>query len=133
MKRLLAAKSLLLKGINITMKCLLLTLIAAFALPTAVNASGFWLLTTTVKKPAAFKEYVQEFKPWLKSVGGSLVMKDSDPQIVEGRGGGLSVVISFPSKQAAIDAYNSPEYQELTKKRWASTKKTNLIIMGLNK
>ena len=115
------------------MRKLLIPLLAAFVLPTAVNASGFWLLTTTVKKPAVFKEYVQEFKPWLKSVGGSLVMKDSDPQIVEGRGGKLSVVISFPSKQAAIDAYNSPEYQELTKKRWASTKKTNLIIMGLNK
>ena len=115
------------------MKRLLLPLLAVLALPTAVNASGFWLLTTTVKKPAAFKEYVQEFKPWLKSVGGSLVMKDSDPQIVEGRGGKLSVIISFPSKQAAIDAYNTPEYKELTKKRLASTKKTNLIIMGLNK
>ena len=115
------------------MRKLLISLLAVFALPTAVNASGFWLLTTTVKKPADFKEYVQEFKPWLKSVGGSLVMKDSDSQIVEGRGGKLSVVISFPSKQAAINAYNSPEYQELTKKRWASTKKTNLIIMGLNK
>ena len=115
------------------MRKLLIPLLAVFALPTAVNASGFWLLTTTVKKPAAFKEYVQEFKPWLKSVGGSLVMKDSDSQIVEGRGGELSVIISFPSKQAAIDAYNSPEYKELTKKRWASTKKTNLIIMGLNK
>ena len=95
----------------------LLPLLVALSLPTSVNASGFWLLTTTVKKPAAFKEYVQEFKPWLKSVGGSLVMKDSDSQIVEGRGGELSVIISFPSKQAAIDAYNSPEYQELTKKR----------------
>ena len=68
------------------MRKLLIPLLAAFALPTAVNASGFWLLTTTVKKPVAFQEYVQEFKPWLKSVGGSLVMKDSDPQIVEGRG-----------------------------------------------
>ena len=94
------------------MRKLLIPLLAAFALPTAVNASGFWLLTTTVKKPAAFKEYVQEFKPWLKSVGGSLVMKDSDAQIVEGRGGKLSVVISFPSKQAAIDAYNIPKYQD---------------------
>ena len=73
----------------------LLPLLVALSLPTSVNASGFWLLTTTVKKPAAFKEYVQEFKPWLKSVGGSLVMKDSDPQIVEGRGGKPSVVISF--------------------------------------
>ena len=102
-------------------------------MPTSVNAKGFWLLTTTVKKPAAFKVYVQEFKPWLKSVEGCLIMKDSDPQILEGRGGELPVVISFPSKQAAIDAYNSSEYQELTKKRWASAKKTNLIIMGLNK
>jgi len=49
-------------------------------------------------------------------------MKDYDPHIVEGRGGKLSIVISFPSKQAAIYAYNSPEYQELTKKRWSSTK-----------
>ena len=99
------------------MRKFLLPLLVVLSLPVSVSASGFWLLTTTVKKPADFKEYVQEFKPWLKSVGGSLVMKDSDPQIVEGRGGKLSVVISFPSKQAAIDAYNSPEYQELTKKR----------------
>ena len=115
------------------MRKFLLPLLVALSLPTSVKASGFWLLSTTVKKTAAFKEYVQEFKPWLKSVGGSLAMKDSDPQIVEGRGGKLSVVISFPSKQAAIDAYNNTEYQELTKKRWASTMKTNLIIMGLNK
>ncbi len=111
----------------------LLPILVALSLPTSLDASGFWLLTTTVKKTAAFKEYVQEFKPWLKSVGGSLVMKDSDPQIVEGSVGKLSIVISFPSKQAAIDAYNSPAYQDLTKKRWASAKKTNLIIIGLNK
>ena len=115
------------------MRKLLLPLFVALTLPTSVKSICFQLLTTTVKKPAAFKEYVQEFKPWLKSVGGSLVMKDSDPQIVEGRGGKLSVVISFPSKQAAIDAYNRPEYQELTKKRWASTNKKKLVIIGLNK
>ena len=43
------------------MRKLLIPLLAAFALSTAVNASGFWLLTTTVKKTAAFKEYVQVF------------------------------------------------------------------------
>ena len=64
------------------MRKFLLPLLFALSLPTSVHASGFWLLTTTVKNPAAFKEYVQEFKPWLKSVGGSLVMKDSDLQIV---------------------------------------------------
>ena len=37
------------------MRKLLIPLLAAFALPTAVNASGFWLLTTTVKKQQLFK------------------------------------------------------------------------------
>ena len=44
MKLVLAAKSLPLKGINRTMKFLLLTLIAALALSTAVNAETQWLL-----------------------------------------------------------------------------------------
>ncbi len=74
-------------------------LLAAVALPTALNASGFWLLTTPVKKTAAFKEYFQEFKPWLKSVGVSLVMKDSDLQIVEGRGGKLSSLFHSPQSK----------------------------------
>ena len=65
------------------MRKFLLPLLVALSFPTSVNASGFWLLTTTVKKPAAFKEYVQEFKPWLKSVGVSLVMKDSYLQIIK--------------------------------------------------
>ena len=55
------------------MRKFLLPLLVAFSLPTSVNASGFWLLTTTVKKTVAFKEYVQEFKPCLKSVEGSLL------------------------------------------------------------
>jgi len=32
------------------MRKFLLPLLVALSLPTAVNASGFWLLTTTVKK-----------------------------------------------------------------------------------
>ena len=51
----------------------LLSLLVDLSLPTFVNASGFWLLNTTVKKTVAFKEYVQEFKPCLKSVEGSLL------------------------------------------------------------
>ena len=52
-----------------------------------------------------------------------------DGQTVEGKGGKLSVIIAFPSKQAAIDAYNSSEYQELSKLRWANSIDTNITIM----
>ena len=35
----------------------------------------------------------------------------------------------FSSKQAIFKAYNSSEYQELSKLRWANLTDTNLIIM----
>ena len=89
---------------------------------------GFWLVTTTVTNPA-FAEYVKAFQSWIELVGGSVFAKDLDGQTVEGKGGKLSVIIEFPSKQAAINAYNSSEYQELSKLRWANSIDTNITIM----
>jgi uncharacterized protein (DUF1330 family) len=96
-------------------------------------SKGFWLVTTTVTNPA-FAEYVEAFQSWIESVDGSLFAKDLEGQTVEGKGGKLSVIIEFPSKQAAIDAYNSSEYQELSKLRWANSIDSNITIMdgGLN-
>jgi len=91
-------------------------------------SKGFWLVTTTVINPA-FAEYVEAFQPWIESVRGSVFAKDQDDQTVEGSGGKLSVIIKFPSKQAAIDAYNSTEYHDLSKLRWANSTDTNITIM----
>ena len=91
-------------------------------------ARGFWLVTTTVTN-SAFTKYVEAFQPWVESLGGSVFAKDLDGQTVEGKGGKLAVIIDFPSKQAAIDAYNSSEYQELSKLRWANSTDTNITIM----
>ena len=91
-------------------------------------SKGFWIVTTTVINPA-FNEYVEAFQFWIESVRGAVFAKDLDGQTVEGKGGKLSVIIEFPSKQAAIDAYNSSEYQELSKLRWANSTDTNITIM----
>ena len=91
-------------------------------------SKGFWLVTTTITNPA-FTEYVEAFQPWIESVGGYIFAKDLDGQTVEGKGGKLSVIIEFPSKQAAIDTYKSSEYQELSKLRWANSTDTNITIM----
>tara|TARA_B100000073_G_C23578699_1_gene511302 strand:+ start:45 stop:341 length:297 start_codon:yes stop_codon:yes gene_type:complete len=92
-------------------------------------SKGFWLVTTTVTN-AAFAEYVEAFQPWIESVGGCVFAKDLDSKTVEGEGGKLAVIIEFPSKKAAIDAYNSSEYQELSKLRWANSINTNITIMN---
>jgi len=52
-----------------------------------------------------------------------------ESQTVEGKDGKLAFIIDFPSKQAAIDASNSLEYQELSKLRWTNSTDTNITIM----
>ena len=65
----------------------------------------------------------------MESVGGSVFAKDMEAEIVEGKGGKLGVIIEFPSKQAEIDAFNSSEYQELSKFLWANSVDTNITII----
>ena len=91
-------------------------------------ANGYWLVTTTVTNPD-FAEYVKAFQPWVESLGGLVFAKDMEGLTVEGSGGKLAVIIQFPSKKVAIDAYKSSEYQELSKLRWANSKDTNITIM----
>ena len=99
-----------------------------FGIDFFLMAKGLWLVTTTVTNPA-FAEYVEAFQPWVESVGGSVYAKDMEAETVEGKGGKLGVIIEFPSKQAAIDAFNSSEYQELSKLRWANSTDTNITII----
>ena len=91
-------------------------------------AKGFWLVTTTVTNPD-FAEYVEAFQPWVESVGGSVFAKDLEPKTVEGKGGNLAVIIEFPSKEIALDAYKSNDYQDLSKLRWISSIDTNITVI----
>ena len=91
-------------------------------------SKGYWLVTTTVTSPS-FKEYVEGFANWIQSVNGSVFAKDMESTTVEGKGGHLAVIIEFPSKEVAIEAYKRADYQELSKLRWASSTNTNIIIM----
>ena len=77
-------------------------------------SKDFWIVTTIVTNPA-FSDLVKAFQPWIESIGGSVFAKHLDDETLEGNRGKLSLIIEFPSKKAAIDTYNSPEYQELSK------------------
>ena len=92
-------------------------------------AKGYWIVTTTVTNPEGFGKYVQGFASWIDSVGGKVAAKDLDAKTVEGKGGHLSVIIEFPSKETAIKAYDRADYQELSKLRWANSTDTNITIM----
>ena len=94
------------------------------------GAKGYWISTSTVTNQELFSEYVDKVRPWLKEVGGEVFAKDTEPQGKERtEGANLAVICEFPSMRAAVGAYESAKYQELSKLRKAATSNATFTIM----
>tara|TARA_Y100001968_G_scaffold307264_1_gene324938 strand:+ start:151 stop:492 length:342 start_codon:yes stop_codon:yes gene_type:complete len=94
------------------------------------GAKGYWISTSTVINQKLFAEYVEKVGPWLKEVGGQVFAKDTSPQGKERtKNANLAVICEFPSMRAAVEAYESTEYQELSKLRNAATENATFTIM----
>ncbi len=94
------------------------------------GAKGYWISTATITNQELFAEYVDKVGPWLKEVGGEVFAKDTEPQGKERtEGANLAVICEFPSMRAAVGAYESAKYQELSKLRKAATSNATFTIM----
>ncbi len=94
------------------------------------GAKGYWISTSTIINQDLFSKYLEKVGPWLKVVGGEVFAKDTEPQGKEKtEGANLAVICEFPSMRAAVEAYESEEYQELSKIRKAATGNATFTIM----
>ena len=94
------------------------------------GAKGYWISTAKIINYELFDEYVSKVGPWLKEVGGEVFAKDLEPQGKEKTiDANLAVICEFPSMQEAIEAYESEEYQKLSKIRKEATKNSTFTIM----
>ncbi|MEX4006028.1 MAG: DUF1330 domain-containing protein [Neoaquamicrobium sediminum] len=72
---------------------------------------GYWIAHVDVRDPERYKDYVSTAKPAFERFGARFLARGGASQAMEGAGRARNVVIEFPSMQAALDCYNSPEYQ----------------------
>ena len=94
-------------------------------------AKGYIVGHITVNDPEAYKEYVEKDTPILLGLGGKFVIRGGQATVMEGQAEDRHVVIEFPSYQAALDAYNDPEYQEVAKIRHRTATSTILVVEGV--
>ena len=86
------------------------------------GAKGYWLSTARIVNQQLFDEYVSKVIPWLKEVNGEVFAKDTEPQGKEKtEDANLAVICEFPSMRAAVEAYESEEYKELSNLRKEAT------------
>ena len=94
------------------------------------GAKGYWISTARIINQNLFDEYVKKVGPWLKKVGGQVFAKDTEPQGKERtEDANLAVICEFPTMRAAVEAYESEEYRELSKLRQKATENSTFTIM----
>jgi uncharacterized protein (DUF1330 family) len=72
---------------------------------------GYWIAHVDVRDGERYKDYVATAKPAFERYGARFLARGGAWHGMEGTARARNVVIEFPTVQAALDCYNSPEYQ----------------------
>ena len=93
-------------------------------------AKGYWIGRVDVANDEGYKPYAAANPAIFKKFGGRYVVRGGKYEAREGSSRTRNVVIEFPSYQAALDCYNSPEYQANIKVRQAHATADIIVIEG---
>ncbi len=93
-------------------------------------AKGYWIGRVDVNNDEGYKPYAAANPAIFKKFGGRFVVRGGKFEAPEGIARKRNVVIEFPSYQAALDCYNSPEYQANIKVRLPHSSIEIIIIEG---
>ncbi len=75
-------------------------------------AKGYWIASVDVDDMDSYKKYVAANAVPFHKFGAKFLIRGGKREQVEGKFRARLVVIEFPSYQAALDCYHSPEYQD---------------------
>lgn len=72
---------------------------------------GYWIAHGSVDDVALYDDYRKANAAPLAAFGGKFLVRGGQRETPEGSARPRTVVIEFPSYQAALDCYHSPAYQ----------------------
>ena len=72
---------------------------------------GYWIVRVDIADQDQYKSYVAANAKPLAKYGARFLVRGGRQEVTEGRQRARSVVLEFPSYDAALACYRSPEYQ----------------------
>jgi len=91
---------------------------------------GYWIARVDVTDAEGYKAYVAANAAAFRKHGARFLVRAGRFENPEGSSRERNVVIEFPSYQAALDCWRSPEYQEAMKLRVAASIGDLVIVEG---
>ena len=92
---------------------------------------AYIVVNATITDQALLDEYVAAAGPTIRNHPVKALVATNDATVLEGEAGERVVVLEFPSREAALAWYQSPEYQAVIDKRLNSTKGFLTLVDGL--
>ncbi|WP_438990408.1 DUF1330 domain-containing protein [Lentibacter sp.] len=74
-------------------------------------AKAYWVAHVDVSDPEAYEDYKAANAAPFAEFGARFVVRGGDQEVREGQVRNRTVVIEFPSYEAAVACYESPAYQ----------------------
>jgi len=93
-------------------------------------AKGYWILRVDIADPERYKAYIAANAEPFKKFGARFLVRAGRFENPEGSSRSRNAVIEFPSYQAALDCWKSPEYQRALELRKSVSTIDLLIIEG---
>jgi len=78
---------------------------------TTADRNGYWIAHADITDPEAYKAYQAAAGAPIGQFGGRFLVRGGRQEIVEGRQRSRTVVLEFPSYEAALSCYRSPGHQ----------------------
>jgi uncharacterized protein (DUF1330 family) len=73
-------------------------------------AKGYWVVHLDVADLSAYQRYREFVQPFLEANGGRFVIRGGTQEVTEGSVKSRTVIVEWPSIEAARTAYHSAEY-----------------------
>jgi uncharacterized protein (DUF1330 family) len=92
---------------------------------------GYWIARVTVTDADTYKAYAEAAPAAFKKYDAKVLARGGRHEQLEGDGRPRNVVIEFPSYDAAIACYHSPEYQSARQHRIGAGEAEIVIVEGV--
>lgn len=93
-------------------------------------AKGYWVVRVDIDDMEQYKKYIAANAAPFSKYGARFLVRAGQYERVEGTSRSRNAVIEFPSYQAALECYRSPEYQAAIKLRRPVSTADLVIVEG---
>lgn len=91
---------------------------------------GYWIANNIVHDAEKYEEYKVLNAAAFKKYGAKFLVRAGEQRVAEGSAHPRSVVLEFPTYEAAVECYNSPEYAAALELRKDIADSTLIIVEG---